>query len=106
MIAQFPTQCTEGVYVDKENHSNYTNYETADFSNLTVRGTGGPGATTPNIAYAAIDLNATGAWFENTLVENSTSTGVRMYYADSSTTFRNLTIRDSGEAGKVLTRLG
>ncbi|MAI40575.1 MAG: hypothetical protein CMA09_04695 [Euryarchaeota archaeon] len=89
-----------GVYVDKENHSNYTNYETADFTNLTVRGTGGPGAKTPNIAYAAIDLNATGAWFENTLVENSTSTGVRMYYADSSTTFRNLTIRDSGEAGQ------
>ena len=99
-----------GVYVDKENHSNYTNYETADFTNLTVRGTGGIGATTPNIAYAAIDVNSTGAWFENTLVENSTSTGVRLYYVDSSTTFRNLTIRDSGDpdegphkAGLVIT---
>ena len=89
-----------GVYVDKENHSNYTNYETADFTNLTVRGTGGEGAKTPNIAFAAIDVNSTGAWFENTLVENSTSTGVRLYYADSSTTFRNLTIRDSGDPGQ------
>ncbi|MGY8728728.1 MAG: right-handed parallel beta-helix repeat-containing protein, partial [Candidatus Poseidoniales archaeon] len=89
-----------GVYVDKENHSNYTNYETADFTNLTVRGTGGTGATTANIAYAAIDVNSTGAWFENTLVENSTSTGVRLYYVDSSTTFRNLTIRDSGDPGE------
>ena len=89
-----------GVYVDKENHSNYTNYETADFTNLTVSGTGGTGATTANIAYAAIDVNSTGAWFENTLVENSTSTGVRLYYADSSTTFRNLTIRDSGDPGE------
>ena len=89
-----------GVYVDKENHSNYTNYETADFTNLTVSGTGGPGATTANIAYAAIDVNSTGAWFENTLIENSTSTGVRLYYADSSTTFRNLTIRDSGDPGQ------
>ena len=89
-----------GVYVDKENHSNYTNYETADFTNLTVRGTGGEGAKTPNIAFAAIDVNSTGAWFENTLVDNSTSTGVRLYYADSSTTFRNLTIRDSGDPGQ------
>ena len=30
-----------GVYVDKNNHTNYTNYETADFTNLTVIGTGG-----------------------------------------------------------------
>ena len=89
-----------GVYVDKENHSNYTNYETADFTNLTVTGTGGVGAKTANIAYAAIDVNSTGAWFENTLIENSTSTGVRLYYADSSTTFRNLTIRDSGDPGQ------
>ena len=89
-----------GVYVDKENHSNYTNYETADFTNLTVTGTGGIGAKTANIAYAAIDVNSTGAWFENTLIENSTSTGVRLYYADASTTFRNLTIRDSGDPGE------
>ena len=89
-----------GVYVDKENHSNYTNYETADFTNLTVTGTGGVGAKTANIAYAAVDVNSTGAWFENTLIENSTSTGVRLYYADASTTFRNLTIRDSGDPGE------
>ena len=44
---------------DKNNHTNYTNYETADFSNLTVLGTGGPGAKTPNIGYAAIEVNAT-----------------------------------------------
>ena len=89
-----------GVYVDKENHSNYTNYETADFTNLTVTGTGSIGAKTANIAYAAIDVNSTGAWFENTVIENSTSTGVRLYYADASTTFRNLTIRDSGDPGE------
>ena len=89
-----------GVYVDKENHSNYTNYETADFTNLTVTGTGGIGAKTANIAYAAVDVNSTGAWFENTLIENSTSTGVRLYYADASTTFRNLTVRDSGDPGE------
>ena len=42
-----------GVYVDKLNHTNYTNYESADFTNLTVTGTGLSGAKTPGIAYAA-----------------------------------------------------
>ena len=93
-----------GVYVDKLNHTNYTNYETADFTNLTVRGTGGAGATTANIGYAAIDVNATGAWFENTLVEDSTTVGVRLYFVDSSTTFRNLTVLNSGDPGAGSTR--
>ena len=89
-----------GVYVDKNNHTNYTNYETADFTNLTVLGTGGSDAKTPNIGYAAIEVNATGAWFEDTLVEDSTTVGVRLYFVDSSTTFRNLTVRDSGDPGQ------
>lgn len=89
-----------GVYVDKNNHTNYTNYETADFTNLTVRGTATTGALTANIGFAAIDVNATGAWFEDTLVEDSTTVGVRLYFVDSTTTFRNLTIRDSGDPGE------
>ena len=89
-----------GVYVDKNNHTNYTNYETADFSNLTVLGTGGPNAKTPNIGYAAIEVNATGAWFDDTLVDDSTTVGVRLYFVDSTTTFRNLTVRDSGDPGQ------
>ena len=89
-----------GVYVDKQNHTNFTNYETADFTDLTVTGTGGPGALTGNIAYAAIEVNATGAWFENTLVDQSTTVGVRLYFVDSSTTFRDLVIRDSGDTGQ------
>ncbi|MDC0340389.1 right-handed parallel beta-helix repeat-containing protein [Candidatus Poseidoniaceae archaeon] len=89
-----------GVYVDKQNHTNFTNYETADFTDLTVTGTGGPGALTGNIAYAAIEVNATGAWFENTLVDQSTTVGVRLYFVDSSTTFQDLVIRDSGDTGQ------
>ena len=89
-----------GVYVDKNNHTNYTNYETADFTNLTIRGTGTSGATTANIGYAALEVNATGAWFDNTLIEDSTTVGVRLYFVDDTTTFRNLTIRDSGDPGE------
>ena len=89
-----------GVYVDKNNHTNYTNYETADFTNLTIRGTGTSGATTANIGYAALEVNATGAWFDNTLIEDSTTVGVRLYFVDGTTTFRNLTIKDSGDPGQ------
>ncbi len=89
-----------GVYLDKNNHTNYTNYETADFTNLSVLGTGSAGATTPGIAFAAIEINATGAWLENVLVDDSSSVGVRLFFVDSSTTLRNMTIRDAGEAGQ------
>ena len=89
-----------GVYVDKNNHTNYTNYETADFTNLTITGTGSSGAKTPNIGYAALEVNATGAWFDDTLIEDSTTVGVRLYFVDSTTTFRNLTVRDSGDPGQ------
>ncbi len=89
-----------GVYVDKNNHTNYTNYETADFTNLTITGTGGPNAKTANIGYAALEVNATGAWFDDTLIEDSTTVGVRLYFVDSSTTFRNLTVRNSGDPGQ------
>ena len=89
-----------GVYLDKNNHTNYTNYETADFTNLTVRGTGSSGATSPGIAFAAIEINATGAWMENVLVDDASSVGVRLFFVDSTTTLRNMTIRDAGEAGQ------
>tara|TARA_Y100001958_G_scaffold159753_1_gene163021 strand:- start:4417 stop:9180 length:4764 start_codon:yes stop_codon:yes gene_type:complete len=89
-----------GIYVDKANHTNFTNYETADFTNTVVRGTGGPNAKTADIGFAAIEVNATGAWFENTLIEDSTTVGLRLYFVDSSTTFRNLKIVDSGDVGQ------
>ena len=89
-----------GVYVDKMNHTNYTNYESADFTDLTVTGTGSSGAKTANIGYAAIEVNATGAWFENTVVNDSTTVGVRLYFVDSSTTFKNLEIHNSGDPGE------
>ena len=69
-------------------------------TNLTVRGTGSSGATSPGIAVAAIEINATGAWLENVLVDGASSVGVRLFFVDSSTTLRNMTIRDAGEAGQ------
>ncbi len=88
-----------GVYLDKQNHTNYTNYEIADITGLVVSGTGGSGAKTPGIAEAAIEVNATGAWLEDVLIDGCSTVGVRMYFTDSSTTFRNLTVLDAGDAG-------
>ena len=88
-----------GVYIDKQNHTNYTNYESADITGLHVIGTGGPGSKTPGIALAGIEVNATGAWLEDVLLENCSTVGVRMYFTDAMTTFRNLTVRNAGDAG-------
>ncbi len=88
-----------GVLIDKENRTNYTNYESADITGLTVTGTGGPGAKTPNIAEAAVEINATGAWLEDVLIDGSTNVGLRMYFTDASTTVRNMTVKDAGDAG-------
>ena len=93
-----------GVYVDKNNHTNYTNYETADFTNLTITGTGGPNAKTPDIGFAALEVNATGAWFEDTLIENSTTVGVRLYFVDSTTTFRTLRCETRAIPARGLTK--
>ena len=35
---------------------------------------------------AAIEINATGAWLENVLVEEASSVGVRLFFVDSTTT--------------------
>ena len=88
-----------GVLIDKENRTNYTNYESADITGLTVTGTGGPGAKTPNIAEAAVEINATGAWLEDVLIDGCTNVGLRMYFTDASTTVRNMTVKDAGDAG-------
>lgn len=88
-----------GVLVDKENRTNYTNYESADITGLTVTGTGGPGAKTPGIAEAAVEINATGAWLEDVLIDGCSTVGLRMYFTDASSTIRNLTVVDAGDAG-------
>ena len=87
-------RCKCGVYVDKNNHTNYTNYETADFTNLTISNRVVQ-MQTANIGYAAPRLTPRARRFDDTLIEDSTTVGVRLYFVDSSTTFRDLTVRNS-----------
>ena len=88
-----------GVKVDKYDPMNYTNYVSADFDGLIVRGTGGIDAVTQDQAIAAIEVNTSGAIFENILVEDNDVPGFVGYLIDSTTLVRNATFRNSGKLG-------
>ena len=89
----------KALIIDKEDHTNYTNYQSAIIEGLEISGTGGPDAKTPGLATATIEINATGAWIEEANLENNDAVGVQLYFVDSSTVFTNLSINNSGGAG-------
>ncbi|HIG03303.1 MAG TPA: right-handed parallel beta-helix repeat-containing protein [Candidatus Poseidoniales archaeon] len=88
-----------GMRVDKYDPVNYTNYQSAVVNNLTIFGTGGSGAKTPGLAEAGLEINASGAWIEDTVIENTSAPGIRLYFTDWNTVGRNVTILNSGEVG-------
>jgi len=94
---------TNSMYVamilDKEDRTNYTNYQSAVIDGLSISGTGGPSAKTPGLATATLEINATGAWIENSNLEDNSAVGVQLYFVDSTTIFSNLTINNSGGTG-------
>ncbi|MGY8755278.1 MAG: right-handed parallel beta-helix repeat-containing protein [Candidatus Poseidoniales archaeon] len=89
----------KALVIDKADHLNYTNYQSAVIEGLEISGTGGPDAKTPGIATATIEINATGAWIEEALLEDNDAVGVQLYFVDSTTTFTNLTIDNSSGTG-------
>ena len=89
----------KALIIDKEDHTNYTNYQSAIIEGLVISGTGGPDAKTPGIATATIEINATGAWIEEAHLEDNDAVGVQLYFVDSSTVFTNLSINNTGGSG-------
>ena len=89
----------KAMILDKEDHTNYTNYQSAIIEGLQISGTGGPDAKTPGIATATIEINATGAWIEDAHLEDNDAVGVQLYFVDSSTVFTNLSINNTGGSG-------
>tara|TARA_B100000700_G_C15060858_1_gene865724 strand:+ start:2497 stop:7056 length:4560 start_codon:yes stop_codon:yes gene_type:complete len=89
----------KAMILDKEDHTNYTNYQSAIIEGLQISGTGGPDAKTPGIATATIEINATGAWIEDAHLEDNDAVGVQLYFVDSSTVFTNLSINNTGGIG-------
>ena len=87
-----------GSLIERYDHTNFSNLQTnAIFSDLEIRGTGGPNAKTPGLAIgAALDINTSGARIENALIEDNAIVGVRAYTTDSSTSLTNVTIRNNG----------
>jgi len=89
-----------GLMVDKSDHLNYTNYQTAIIEDLEIRGTGGPDAADQDWAEAALEINASGAWIEGAVIEDNIAPGIRLYFTDSSTTMKNVSVSDSGNPNK------
>jgi len=89
----------KALVIDKEDHTNYTNYQSAIIEGLEISGTGGPNAKTAGLATATIDINATGAWIEDAVLEDNDAVGVRLYFVDSTTVFTNTSINNTGGVG-------
>ncbi len=89
----------KAMILDKEDKTNYTNYQSAIIEGLSITGTGGPGAKTAGIATVTLEINATGAWIENANLDNNDAVGVQLYFVDSSTVFTNLSINNTGGDG-------
>jgi len=95
-----------GLLVDKADHNNYTNYQATSIQRMTISGTGGPLAKTQGLAEAAMEINASGGWFEDITIKDNDAVGLNMYFSDWNTVFRNLTIENSGEDGTGVHRSG
>ncbi len=89
----------KALVIDKEDHTNFTNYQSAIIEGLDISGTGGPNAKTAGLATATIDINATGAWIEDASLDDNDAVGVRLYFVDSTTVFTNTSINNTGGSG-------
>ena len=89
----------KALVLDKEDKTNFTNYQSAIIEGLQISGTGGPDAKTPGLATVTLEINATGAWIEEAHLENNFAVGVQLYFVDSSTVFTNLSVNNTGGDG-------
>ena len=87
----------KGLLIDKLDRTNYTNYQSAVIDGLRISGTGGDDAKTAGLATSTVEVNATGAWIENAELEDNDAVGLRLYFVDSTSTFTNWTINNTGE---------
>ena len=79
----------KALVLDKEDKTNYTNYQSAIIEGLEISGTGGSDAKTPGLATVTLEINATGAWIEDAHLEDNDAVGVQLYFVDSSTVFQS-----------------
>ena len=88
-----------GIFVERYNHTLYSNIPmNAQFEDLILRGTGGPDSKVPGQCTAAFNINTSGVYLENGLIENNDCIGFRGYMMGPSTIINGLTIRNSGDS--------
>tara|TARA_B100000029_G_scaffold424572_1_gene432458 strand:+ start:15919 stop:20544 length:4626 start_codon:yes stop_codon:yes gene_type:complete len=86
-----------GIMVEQYNHSQYSNVpHNAIFSDLELRGTGGPGAKTPGLAYAAFEVNTSGVRVTNALIEDNAAVGFKAYMIGPSTILNGIELHRNG----------
>ncbi|MBA46430.1 MAG: hypothetical protein CMB31_07585 [Euryarchaeota archaeon] len=88
-----------GIFVERYNHSLYSNIPmNAQFENLVLRGTGGPNSKAPGQCTAAFNINTSGVYVENGLIEENDCIGFRGYMMGPSTTINGLIVHNSGDS--------
>ncbi|CAI8262032.1 MAG: Uncharacterised protein [Methanobacteriota archaeon] len=90
-----------GVMIDKNDHTNYSNYVMATFEGLEISGTGSEGANgfENGDGIAAIELNVSGAIFEDVNLHNNPVPGLIAYLVDDTLFMRNVNVTNCGKSG-------
>ena len=88
-----------GVIIDKNDHTNYTNYVMATFENLEVSGTGGINSNGYEFqeGVAAIEVNTSGAIFENINIHDNPVPGIIGYLVDDSLFMKDVQVKNCGK---------
>ena len=88
-----------GIFVEQFNHTNWNAPLNAVFENVTIDGTGGPGAKTPGLCYAAIELNTTGVDMTDVTVDQAACNGFKAFMIGPATIIDGLDIMGAGKPG-------
>ena len=89
----------KGLWVEKSDHSNYSNYLQATITGLNISGTGGPGSTNPGNALATIEINSTAVNISNAHLFDNEAVGLELYFVDSISSFSDFLIENTGKVG-------
>ncbi len=89
----------KGLWVEKSDHSNYSNYLQATITGLNISGTGGPNSSIPGHALATIEINSTGVNISDAHLFDNEAVGLELYFVDSVSSFSDFLIENTGKAG-------
>ncbi len=89
----------KGLWVEKEDHTNYSNYLQATINGLNISGTGGPGSNNPGSALATIEINSTAVNISDAHLFDNEAVGLELYFVDGISSFSDFIIENTGKVG-------